>query len=110
MVFLFSMEFSFSVVLTDGQRPEWKDLSPQACFPVTSSRQTGGLLTGTDSSAPVLRTFAQNDTSAQNDTFARNDTGSDDKEGVAVRAELVAFLQGGIVCLHDILVSSESGH
>ena len=98
MVFLFSTEFSFSVVLTDGQRPEWKDLSPQACFPVTSSRQTRGLLTETDSSAPVLRTFAQ------------NDTGSDDEEGVAVRAELVAFLQGGIVCLHDILVSSESGH
>ena len=104
MVFLFSTEFSFSVVLTDGQRPEWKDLSPQACFPVTSSRQTRGLLTETDSSAPVLWTFAQNDTSAQ------NDTGSDDEEGVAVRAELVAFLQGGIVCLHDILVSSESGH
>ncbi len=36
-----------------------------------------------DSSAPVLRTFAQNDTSAQNDTFAQNDTGSDYEQGAA---------------------------
>ena len=35
---------------------------------------------------------------------------SDDEESVAVRTELVVHLEGGLIGLHDILVSSESGN
>ena len=40
MVFLFSTEFSFSVVLTDGQRPEWKDLLSMSSRPSAASGRT----------------------------------------------------------------------
>ena len=35
---------------------------------------------------------------------------SDDEESVTVRAELIVHLKGGLVCLHNVLISAECSY